>query len=420
MNKFHFPLTCFVVILFPLFPDVFGLTLEYALLFFLLSLMGFSFLFVKPSTNLTSITFAIVFLLLTLLSLLLSADYFIIRDFFEISKPILFFMVFLYAKLYCKDIQRTETVIKTFISMYVFLILFSILESKVSIVNELSAIVYKSHREAVQFKAVAGFISPYTFAALLILPVFYYWSRIINGNSFSLSVIGFCFALSALLFTQSRTVLLSFIITFIIWHVVVLKSKWYPNRKLITSFFSVVVFLVLLSLPFIIGFAEENLRYIYSGLKVFFDALSTLDFDTVIYSTPSISNRYEQFVDVLDFQSELPILGAGIVKDIIYPESFYALYLLRYGLLGICIHFYFIYYMYRTSLYIARYYSQSRYKNDRQKFSFFMATCAYAISLPFSYFSSAVSDQVRSGFIFYSILALCYTTKKFISNKKRL
>ncbi len=402
----------FGVVYFPLFLDFSGLALEYILTSIIVILMSIEVITAR-NVQLPSFFFAFVFLFLTEISLLRSVNLTITRDIVELIKPIMFFLVFSYGVSIIKDLDGLLDFSKKIILLFLTMVFFGLLESKVDFFNFISSIIYKSSREPVQFKAVLSFISPYTFASILIIPVFYYFSLLIFYKNKSINLVFFLISLLCLVLTQSKTILLSFIFTMLIFPPLLLSKHWLPGRLRIASYYCIFSLIIIFSIPLILMYAEENLRYLYYGFEVIYEQLYTMDMKSIIYSTPSISNRYEQLMDVLLFQDVLPIIGKGIVKDIIYPESFYALYLLRYGVIGIILNFVLIYYFSQYAINIARYLCSV----DKKMMCFFLALFAYSLSLPISYLSSAVNDQTRSGFLFYIILGCLYAGNKIVKSK---
>ncbi len=160
---------------------------------------------------------------------------------------------------------------------------------------------------------------------------------------------------------------------------------------------------------------STHFSYIYKGLEVVWVTLSERGIGEALYSTPSISLRLEQFQFALDAQDSIPLIGVAVGKAVLMPESLYALYLYRAGILGIIIHLALLIYLFFSSKKCAKYFSE---KNDIHMYSWFMAIHFYALSLPLSYFSSAVNDQTRTGFIFYFLIASTIYTKRKIYNNE--
>lgn len=405
--------TFIVCLFFPLFPDYLGLTLEYLLTVTLIIYFSYAVYNVQKVSGLAFIL-SIVYFFLLLTSLVRSTDILEVKDFFELSKPLMFFLFFIYSYSQVQDEVSLKYINVFLLRFFFVMVLLAVLEAVLPAVNTLFSFLYKSQRSVVQFKAVLSFISPYTLASILMLPVGYSLIRLFIYRKYLSSSIVFVLSFSSLVLTQSRTVLISFCVTTLIFGIVLCFKSWLPNKRTYRLVFISTICVVILSLPVIWLYMEENLRYLYSGLSVVFNNLDK-NFYSLIYSTPSISNRYEQLMEVIGYQDSIPLIGAAIGKGVFYPESFYALYLLRVGLLGILLHFSILYFAYKATMQLAKYYSNSDIKST----CFFLSLGYYFMSLPFSYFSSAVNDQTRSGFIFYFILGLVFSAKKLLLRKTR-
>lgn len=127
--------------------------------------------------------------------------------------------------------------------------------------------------------------------------------------------------------TQSRTMFLLALPMFcIVLSFAVLK---FPFKLLLFLFLSVLFFVYFLSLDKII----ENFAYLSYGLEHYL-----FKFSSSLSSQNSLSARYDQLLFALN-NNPLLVIGAGIGKGYNeYLESFFALYLFRYGFLGILLY----------------------------------------------------------------------------------
>ncbi|EPL4465685.1 hypothetical protein MC862_001795 [Proteus mirabilis] len=391
------------IIFFPQIQFKVGLLLEQFLSFISILLIILYLFLYKKNINLNHIIIIFIYFSLISISILRSSfDEIILNDYFELAKPLYLGLFFIFSY----SIEWNEEKLIYFINNLLFCFLFgsilSIFESNTVIGNEVFHTLYKDHRYGVQYKAVLSFISPYVYASILLVPIF-----ILLANLFyklkTIYVFFFIIIFYSFLLTQSRTIFLSFIITFILFIFYVFFTKHYIARYkflLITFLLSILLISII---PFIILLIKNNFSYLYSGLEVVFNNLLNLDIDKFIYSSPSIYLRYEQFVYVLEHIDFLPIIGIGIGKSVLMPESFYALYLYRVGLIGIFIHFTIILYAFIKCKYLSE-----KYNRNQKIHCFFIGLQMYFLSLPFSYASSAINDQVRSGFIFYILLGIIF------------
>lgn len=344
------------------------------------------------------------------------------RDLIELAKPLFFFTVFYYASLVVWDENNTPRFIKKLFKLLLLLSLYGVLEANVYLVNELSNVVYKDSRGAVQYKAVGAFIVPYVYAALVILPIFYYLMLLLIEDKKKIrNIIFFLVAVMAVVYSQSRTIFLSLMWSFFIFFIYVSFFVSYEGKKFHLTL--IASFLMLIGFFYIVFENQINERffYLYSGLSLLFDKLVAADLFVLITSSPSIENRYEQLRFAIDNQDLVSIIGVGIGKYLFMPESFYALNLYRIGLIGMLVHLAVIYFGIKRSYSNIRFEFKIRSKlsgelrrNQNIIIAFFSSAIIYFMSLPVSYLSSSINEQTRSGYIFYVTLAIvfAYSRKK--------
>ncbi|TNV21258.1 hypothetical protein FH968_07415 [Buttiauxella sp. B2] len=402
-----------LAILFPQLQFRYDLILEQALTFFLISCCIFSTISFNIRLNIFHFLIISIFIVLLTISLIRNSfSTIIFNDFFELSKPIYLGGFFILSYSVKWGSNEVHVLIKQICLGLGVLCIFGIFESTTTLGNEIGHFLYKDLREGVQYKAVASFISPYVFASILLIPLFIYFIRLFCNASI-LSICIFAFFLTGLLLTQSRTVFLSLIATVVLFTLYIFCTSHFIFRRKYLLFISFCAIAFIVSIPAIIIFMQNKLEYLYSGLNVVITNILDFHFETFIYSSPSISHRYEQMVFVLENTDVIPLIGAGIGKAFLMPESFYALYLYRVGIIGIAIHLTLLYIAFRKCKKLA-----IRFAHDKYLHCFFIALQMFLLSLPFSYASSAVTDQVRSGFIFYLLLGMIFKLHKLDAEEK--
>ncbi|MDR2407967.1 MAG: hypothetical protein LBE13_07640 [Bacteroidales bacterium] len=407
--------TTFITLFSPMFMVYFGLVVE-QLLTFLLCFLAFLFLLNnRKQFDIGPLYIAFVFMALLLVSILRSFDVLIINDIFELGKPIYFFSIFAMTS----SIHWNNSKVLKYFSSLMFMLLLGALigigEGTVNTIDELTSIVYKGKREVLTHKAIFSFISPYVFATVLLLPIFYNIIRLMRiGNNtiisdmFKLFVFLLCFFL-----TQSRTIFISLILTLIIFFLFILFNKWYPERTKIIYIFMIIVVTIVISIPFIISYMEANLNYLYAGLNVVVKQFDDFTVDRLIRSSRSTMLRFDQILFAIKRQDVIPLIGVGIGKSLFMPESLYAMYYYRVGLIGVFIHFGLIFYTIYWSLYFTKMYAKLNLicRKYFAIMSIFFAIAIYFMSFVFDYLSSAINDQTRSGFIFYVLIAIVHYYK---------
>ena len=355
------------------------------------------------------------YMLLLVISVLRSLDTLIINDLFELGKPIYFLLFFSMAyNIRWNDVK----VVKYFSALMLFLLfgaLIGIGESFIPAVNTVTTVVYKSNRAVLSHKAVFSFIITYAFATILLLPIFFYFIKLIqrNNSSFVFDLGRFLVFLLCFVLTQSRTIFLSLLLTFVLFLCLILLNRWYPNRRRILAVSVIIIICIAASIPFILSYAEKNLSYLYAGLKIVFSQLKQFNIENFVNSNRSTSLRFEQIVFAIEHQDPLPFIGVGIGKALFMPESFYANYYYRTGLLGSIMHFAVIGYTIYWALYFSKCYAfRAKIKNNLFLTATFFSIAVYFISFPFDYLSAMVNDQTRTGFVFYVLVAIVCFYKK--------
>ncbi|SJL83515.1 hypothetical protein [Vibrio palustris] len=407
MNNKHYTNFFLLLFFFPQFITFVGLAVEQIFTIMLFVFCSYYAVVKEGKVKILPMVVSFLFLLLLSISLLRSANSSTLGDIFELAKPFYFLSFYYFSyKFFKKNILTKEThenLIFDFLLSVIILVILVILEARVGIFNTIFHYLYKDLRGGVQFKAVGSFISPYTLGSFLILPFFINMFLVFFTNKkikhFTIMIL----VLIGIISTQSRTTLLSLSLTLLCFLILSIFSLWIKGRKTSLIVIGSFVSLIVIFWSDIDDFFIHQYGYLYSGLKVVFDNFSLDDLDGLIYSTPSIGNRYDQMLEVIRLQSPLPLLGIMIGKDVVYPESFYAMYLLRVGLLGIILHFSMIIFGIVNSLKISKFYIKNQMKSLS---AIYLGLSMYYISLGFSYFSSAVNDQTRTGFIFYASLGI--------------
>jgi hypothetical protein len=375
----------------------------------------------KKRFNIKAIYVSFVFMVLLIISILRSLDTLIINDLFELGKPIYFFSFFAMGYAIHWNYKKT---IKYFSCLMLFLLfgaLIGIGEGITNSIDALTSILYKEKREVWYHKAIFSFISPYVFATVLLLPIFYNIIRLMKPRNklFIADMIKLSIFLYCLVLTQSRTIFISFVLSFAILFLLILLNKWYPERYKIILLFICMVVAIFILIQYIIAYAEKRLNYLYAGLNVVIKQLNNFSLNDFVYSNPSTTHRFDQILFAIKHQDTIPLFGVGIGKAVLSPETFYAMYYYRTGLIGVCLHFGLIFYTIHWALYFTKKYAVFYLINDNyfSMMAIFFTITIYFISFFFDYLSSATNDQTRSGFIFYVLIAMVSYYKKHFKLK---
>lgn len=403
---------------FPQFISYVGLAFEQVFTILLFCVCSF-YVMVNGKLTKVSLGYAVAFFSMLLYALIVSVDKTSGSDLIELAKPVYFLSFFLFGYFFTyNNINNRKELSSLLISFFLataIMNFFGILEAQLSGFNNIANSLYKDLRGGVQYKAVVSFISPYTLGSFLLLPLFVSYFLIFYSEKKISNVLLFFFYLLGVLSTQSRTSIISLILAFSLITFFSMFIPWIKGRFFSVSIIVIVVLSVLILWSVIEPILVKDYFYLYQGLKTVVDNFDMSNIDRLIYSTPSISNRYDQMIEVWNYQSQLPIFGVMVGKNVVYPESFYAMYLLRFGIVGILLHFSFLYIGFTKSLKLAKYF---HFAKDYKFCGVLLGLSFYYLSLVFSYFSSAVNDQSRTGFIFYASIGLILALNKLITNKK--
>jgi len=131
----------------------------------------------------------------------------------------------------------------------------------------------------------------------------------------------------------------------------------------------------------------------------------------------STSHRIKEFMLSVNYFLDYFPFGPGPNRDelstkISVVESFYGLYMLKWGLVGLLIYFFFIFYMIKISLFTIKIQKNISIKIFLQSFIVLMLS----VILVFG-FSSAVSDRFKGLPFFYLLAGYSYMLYKLQKDK---
>lgn len=222
--RFNFlKLITVVVLFFPQFQKFIGLAFEQLMTVAITVLLFLFFFKDKYHTVFSSVFVSLVFLIIFLIDLLRSIDFLIINDFFEIIKPFSFFIYFFAGYSLLNEIEKTEYFL-WLMSLFYFIAILGIIEALFPPIGNIISLLYKDGRYVLKGKAVFSFISPYCLATILVLPIFYYFLLFFAEKKIR-NLFYFTVCLLAMFLTQSKTVFLGFVLTFLIMLITIFRSK---------------------------------------------------------------------------------------------------------------------------------------------------------------------------------------------------
>lgn len=144
----------------------------------------------------------------------------------------------------------------------------------------------------------------------------------------------------------------------------------------------------------------QNFTYLNAGLRFVLEG----HLDLSGQSGGSANVRIAQFHYALDNMKWLGFVGSGMAKDgSILMESVYALYLYRYGLIGLSIFFFILVACVFSSL---KKIKMARMADDKERVSLYIALVCYFCVVPLALFSSAMQDAPKLSVFYYCLVAV--------------
>lgn len=406
--------------LFPTFPsltrsDTAGRIGDMVLVIGILSLIVlYVFLFnrsVKVKTFAIASFFTGLFFALISLSILSEINFISLRDIYEYHKPIMIFLIFFFFQSidWTSD-SLQKYFLRPFIFIFSFFTCYGIIEAFTgSIGQSISTIFYKTSRPILVGKSTGSFGITYFFATLMLFSSFFFFFRYIlkrnRGDLFW--TLG---SIICMLATQSRTIFIAFAFGLLY----VFLSYWlfrdFPfKRKLYLSTLVTILLVVIFWTP-LMEWVSNAFPYLYYGINYLIEQGGVN-----AEGAGSANVRYQQLIWAWENQFTYPLIGAGIGKATgPQLESFYALYLYRYGIIGILLAVFLLIFNYVLSIKCFRI---SRKLGDLDASAFFIAFSVFCFVLPICSLSSVITDQVRLAVLYYGSSAVMIGYYRYAKKK---
>lgn len=125
----------------------------------------------------------------------------------------------------------------------------------------------------------------------------------------------------------------------------------------------------------------------------------------------SVNTRTEQIGWAIDHNSII-LIGQGISKKLFFPESFYALYYYRYGLIGI------IAYLILPLLTAATSYKIAKKESSNKISIFYFSLSIFYLITPIGILSSCHQDTPKISLLFYGLMGLVFRKSASIKTIK--
>ena len=339
----------------------------------------------------------------------------ILRDLYELHKPILYLLIILliYNVLIksTNDLKLEKYLLTIFIIISI-ISLFQIMHFKQIVLWYTALNIYESNRLTIPFG------NPYDHAFVMLFFCIFFFFKYISGNYKYI----FLFILSFYFFLESgsRSVSLSFILSFALLIPIIFLFSKYDFKKKIFYVFQIII-ITIFSIYFY-DFSDLLYEYRYV-FKQFTQFLNQGDIGA------SGEWRIQQFLFVWERAISNPFLlifgngpGKALSFEIIGQELTYYLehlesaptYLLyRYGIIGVII-FTLIFY----NLFKITFNNHMQLSKDNNLYLFNMTAMTFFLSIPICFVGGMYIEQPRVSFFFYMIVAFVLVVNKTISQKK--
>jgi hypothetical protein len=396
-------LSLLTILLFPLFPTVFGNNSFHVIPFAIF----FSFLILykrngnrifMPKNNSTHIVISFFFISFLLLSISLFNDIHFqntsLSYFLGVIKPLYLFLFFIVG--FTNKINDFK-IVYTFTTFFEIAIILCFCYALFEIIfieefKNLIYFLYKRQERLVLIDKATGWFGVTYYLAYFCLLLFFY-SFFMLSKSFNFKYLFLTlFAFVPLVLSQSRTVIIAFLFGFIIIPFLRISNK---NKiiYLLYLFFSIVT-ITLYIIYF--DFIYDNFRYAYSGIARLTEGIDLND-------EGSVQTRYKQFLWAFD-NNTYKVIGFGLGREEgLALESIYASYMYRFGIIYLLIYLFIIYKFYQISSKLAL-----LFKNNNILYSFFSASSIFYITSPISLLASPSHEMPKIAFIVFIMSGIVY------------
>ncbi|WP_145953560.1 hypothetical protein [Alloalcanivorax xenomutans] len=263
----------------------------------------------------------------------------------------------------------------------------------------------RDYKEIISNKSTGPFGITYYLSFFLLLPFCIFFCRFLSGAGLA-SLFGAALVFFAALISQSRTGLFSYLFAMLVSVVLVGVLN---GRRGVVMFVISLPIVTIMGSYFYMNYQEilSDFSYLNAGISFVFEG--NVDFSGGGEGSANV--RLHQIYFAIKNMHFGGVFGSGLAKDgSILLESLYALYLYRYGFLGLFLFFFVIFMCIKSSWGKSRFF---RVTSDHSRFSLYVALSAFFMSVPLALFSSAMQDGPKLSFFFYGAIAcaLCTSNK---------
>lgn len=333
------------------------------------------------------------------------------RDFFEFYRPFSALVFFLAGYgIAWNDEKLKRCVIRPLRNIIFIEVVLGLAEAYTVVGRRFGDLLYNSDRPVFNGKALGSLGQTYFFATFMLLPVFWFFFRGMSGGRTVRNLFLSLLCAFMVLTSQSRTCLaaLSFGGLYIAGFYFVHLDA--PKRLRVLALVAAVVVAAAVFAPKIPEFMAERYPYAYAGLS------RVLREGVVLDSGRSEAIRVKQLLTAWELQDPLPLVGVGIGKAAgLWLESFYALYLFRYGLPAMFVWLGILFWFWRASL---RCFKDARRRRNKETAAFFLGLHVFLAVAPVTMVASAVYDMARLSVLYYALLGVTARYLLFCRDRK--
>ena len=380
-------LVLFLVIIFPIPPQLFGFLGEGFAFRSCFYVLGMFLIFTKAKIYLPSLYICGLLFLLLVGSLLRDSGNSIPKDFLELLRPLFWFVIFsLFYGVFGRN--KSDQSLRLMMNFILIVAVWGITEALLPLPSSYSYI-YRLPGSVYEGKALASFIAPYAYAAVIGIGAIFFFAKSKTQNNFKYSSFSIICVI-AIFFSQSKSAIFG-----ILFVIAIMQMSYNKTSG------------ILLVLPFIasasaLAFFSGSFNYVTEFVVSVYNAYSAGGISSLTVASPSIGNRVQQFQEMFLLLDPIFLFGRGIGKDYLYLESSPALILFRYGVFG---------FMAILLVFFATLYQKKRMRTrlqnpDWRSLSdsiFYLFLYLGIVSL-----SSNIIDQFKVAFFYIGILGLWF------------
>jgi len=345
-------------------------------------------------------SFFLLFLFLVSWSLFYDLDNIIIRDIFELHRPLYYSLIIMISMiLWSNDILLHKYIIRVLIVIATFEIVLAFLHiNRVNLLQNVLTL-YTKKPNAFGYRSTGTFGNPYDYGIVMIFFTFIIFQSYRLEKKYylaALSILSFI----AILLSQSKTAIYVFI--FCVFYCILFLIVTHFNVKDLSKYFAIIFIVTALGIVYyqdIYNYFIDQFVYMERAFDIKRLIRKSFQSGNRLYDLFWVIERYKN-ANILNWLFGLGI-GKGIYDDI---EFGYALYLYRYGLVGLILYISILF----TGVIIS-YKAFKKAKNSGMKNynKLFFAYHIWSFGLIIGTFANNFIDQPRITFLYFTFFGMC-------------